>query len=40
LHLWAVNGAQDFVLGPLAKLAPTDPAIGVPLAAYRSASGA
>jgi hypothetical protein len=35
-----VNAAQDFVLGPLATLAPTDPAIAAPLAAYTAASGA
>src|SRR5580700_5766506 len=32
-----VNSAQDFVLAPLAVLAPTDPAIAAPLAAYRAA---
>ena len=35
-----VNAAQDFVLGPLSKLAGTDPAIAAPLAAYKSASPA
>ena len=35
-----VNAAQDFVIGPLAQLAPTDPAIAAPLAAYRSAPAA
>ncbi len=35
-----VNTAQDFVIGPLATLAPDDPAIAAPLAAYRSASPA
>ena len=32
-----VNAAQDFVLGPLAALAVSDPAITAPLAAYRAA---
>jgi hypothetical protein len=32
-----VHGAQDFVLGPLSVLAPTDPAVAGPLAAYRLA---
>ena len=35
-----VNAAQDFVLGPLSKLAATDPAIAAPLARYKSASAA
>jgi hypothetical protein len=35
-----VDTAQDFVLGPLASLAGTDPAIAAPLAAYRAASPA
>jgi hypothetical protein len=35
-----VNAAQDFVLGPLATLAATDPAVAVPLAAYRAAPAA
>ena len=35
-----VNAAQDFVLGPLATLAATDPAIAAPLATYRAASAA
>ena len=35
-----VNAAQDFVLGPQATLASSDPAIAAPLAAYRSASPA
>ncbi len=35
-----VNAAQDFVTGPLATLAPTDPAIAAPLAAYKAASAA
>jgi Cytochrome b(N-terminal)/b6/petB len=35
-----VNAAQDFVTGPLATLAPTDPAIAAPLAAYQAASPA
>ena len=35
-----VNAAQDFVIGPLATLAPTDPAIAAPLAAYKAASAA
>ena len=34
-----VNAAQDFVTGPLAQLAPTDPAIA-PLARYRAAPAA
>jgi hypothetical protein len=32
-----VNAAQAFVIGPLATLAPTDPAIAAPLAAYKAA---
>jgi hypothetical protein len=32
-----VNAAQDFVVGPLATLARTDPAIAAPLARYRAA---
>jgi hypothetical protein len=35
-----VNAAQDFVTGPLAQLAPTDPAIAAPLARYRAAPAA
>ena len=35
-----VNAAQDFVLGPLATLAATDPAVAAPLAAYRAAPAA
>ena len=35
-----VNGAQDFVIAPLARLAPTDPALAAPLAAYRAAPAA
>src|SRR5579859_4457928 len=35
-----VNAAQDFVLGPLAELAPTDPAIAAPLATYNAAPAA
>jgi hypothetical protein len=35
-----VNAAQDFVIGPLATLAPTDRAIAAPLARYRSAPAA
>ena len=35
-----VNAAQDFVTGPLAQLAPTDPAITAPLARYRAAPAA
>ena len=35
-----VNAAQDFVLGPLATLAATDPGIAAPLAAYRAAPAA
>jgi hypothetical protein len=35
-----VNAAQGFVLGPLSKLATTDPAIAAPLATYKSASAA
>ena len=35
-----VNAAQDFVLGPQATLASSDPAIAAPLAVYRSASPA
>ena len=35
-----VNAAQDFVLGPLTTLAPTNPAIAAPLATYRAASAA
>jgi hypothetical protein len=32
-----VDAAQDFVIAPLARLAPTDPAVAAALAAYRSA---
>jgi hypothetical protein len=35
-----VNAAQDFVLGPLATLAATDPAVAAPLAAYQGAPAA
>jgi hypothetical protein len=35
-----VNAAQDFVIGPQSTLAPTDPAIAAPLAAYKAASAA
>jgi hypothetical protein len=35
-----VNAAQDFVIGPLATLAPSDQAIAAPLAAYKAASAA
>jgi Cytochrome b(N-terminal)/b6/petB len=35
-----VNAAQDFVIGPLAALASTDPAVGAPLASYKAASAA
>jgi Cytochrome b(N-terminal)/b6/petB len=35
-----VNAAQDFVIGPLAALAPTDRAIAAPLARYRAAPAA
>ena len=35
-----VNSAQDFVLAPLARLAPTDPALAAALATYRSAPAA
>jgi hypothetical protein len=35
-----VNAAQDFVIGPLATLAPTDQAIAAPLAAYKAAPAA
>ena len=35
-----VDAAQDFVLGPLATLAATDPAVAAPLAAYRAAPAA
>jgi hypothetical protein len=35
-----VNAAQDFVIGPQSTLAPTDPAIGGPLAAYQAAPAA
>jgi hypothetical protein len=35
-----VNAAQDFVLGPLSRLATTDPALAAPLAAYKAASPA
>ncbi len=34
-----VNAAQDFVLGPLATLAPTDPGVAAPLATYQARSG-
>jgi hypothetical protein len=35
-----VDAAQDFVIGPLSALAPTDPAIAVPLAIYKAAPAA
>src|SRR3984957_19791953 len=35
-----VNAAQDFVIGPLATLARTDPGIAAPLATYRAATTA
>jgi hypothetical protein len=35
-----VNAAQDFVLGPLATLAATDPSVAAPLAAYQAAPAA
>jgi hypothetical protein len=35
-----VDAAQDFVLGPLASLSTSDPAITAPLATYRAASPA
>jgi len=35
-----VNAAQDFVTGPLAQHAPTDPAIAAPLPRYRAATAA
>jgi Cytochrome b(N-terminal)/b6/petB len=35
-----VNAAQDFVLGPLATLAATDPALAAPLATYKAAPAA
>ncbi len=35
-----VDAAQDFVIGPLAQLAPSDPAISAPLATYQAASAA
>jgi hypothetical protein len=35
-----VDAAQDFVLGPLASLTTSDPAIAAPLATYRAASPA
>jgi len=35
-----VNAAQDFVIGPLATLARTDPAVAAPLATYQAASAA
>jgi hypothetical protein len=35
-----VNAAQDFVLGPLARLAPDDPAVARALATYRAAPAA
>ena len=35
-----VNAAQDFVLGPLATLAATDPGVAAPLAAYQAAPAA
>src|SRR5579863_6823212 len=35
-----VNAAQVFVISPLSKLAPTDPALAAALAAYRSAPAA
>jgi len=35
-----VHAAQDFVLGPLAKIAPTDPALATALSSYDSAPSA
>jgi hypothetical protein len=35
-----VDAAQDFVLGPLATLAATDPSVAAPLAVYRAAPAA
>ena len=35
-----INAAQDFVIGPLATLARTDPAVAAPLATYQAASAA
>ncbi len=35
-----INAGQDFVLGPLARLAPTDPALTAALASYRAAPAA
>jgi hypothetical protein len=35
-----VNAAQDFVLGPLATLAVTDPGVAAPLTAYQAAPSA
>jgi hypothetical protein len=35
-----VDAAQDFVLGPLATLAATDPGVAAPLAAYQAAPAA
>jgi hypothetical protein len=35
-----VNAAQDFVLGPLATLAATDPGVAVPLRTYQAAPAA
>jgi Cytochrome b(N-terminal)/b6/petB len=35
-----VNAAQDFVLGPLATLAATDPGVAAPLATYQAAPAA
>ena len=35
-----VDAAQDFVLGPLATLAATDPSVAAPLAAYQAAPAA
>jgi hypothetical protein len=35
-----VNAAQDFVLGPLATLAATDPGVAAPLATYQAAAAA
>jgi hypothetical protein len=35
-----VSAAQDFVIGPLATLARTDPGIAAPLATYRTATAA
>jgi hypothetical protein len=35
-----INGAQDFVLSPLSKLAPTNPRLAAALATYNSASPA